>query len=386
MRRYVAERVGQIVFTYCLFLFLVFFLLEALPGNYLTAFFGESRLTAAQMEKLAVQLNLDAPPGERFLGWAAGFLRGDLGVSLSQYPRPVIDILAERAPRTLALFLAAAALSFACGFSAGKMLAWRRGGRSEAIATVGGITLYTVFTPWLALWLLWLFAFTLRLFPAGKFITYALWGEDAPSSNSVFLRMLLGVAAAAAAAWAIRRATDATPPRARRTARLAATAVVASVLCGYWILTRQAVYALDILYHMVLPVLTLTLVSFGGTMLLTRNSMLETLGEDYILTARAVGLPDDAIRDRHAARAALLPVVTTLVFSLAFSVAGGVITESVFSWEGMGYTLMEAVTLSDVPLAVGAMAFTGILVLLAHLAADILYAYLDPRIRYGRRG
>jgi peptide/nickel transport system permease protein len=74
------------------------------------------------------------------------------------------------------------------------------------------------------------------------------------------------------------------------------------------------------------------------------------------------------------------------VFSLAFSVAGGVITESVFSWEGMGYTLMEAVTLSDVPLAVGAMAFTGILVLLAHLAADILYAYLDPRIRYGRRG
>ena len=89
------------------------------------------------------------------------------------------------------------------------------------------------------------------------------------------------------------------------------------------------------------------------------------------------------MRDRHIARGALLPVVTTLVFSLAFAVGGGVITESIFSWEGLGYTLMEAVTLSDVPLAVGAMAFTGILVLAAHLAADLLYAFLDPRIRYG---
>jgi peptide/nickel transport system permease protein len=144
----------------------------------------------------------------------------------------------------------------------------------------------------------------------------------------------------------------------------------------------QAVYALDILYHMALPVFTLTLVSFGGTMLLTRNSMLEVMGEDHLLTARAMGLPDDVIRDRHAARAALLPVITTLVLALAFSFAGGVITESVFSWEGMGYTLMEAVTLSDIPLALGSLAVTGLLVLLAHLCADILYAYLDPRVRY----
>ncbi|OGO08767.1 MAG: hypothetical protein A3K46_03265 [Chloroflexi bacterium RBG_13_60_9] len=134
---------------------------------------------------------------------------------------------------------------------------------------------------------------------------------------------------------------------------------------------------------MALPVLTLTLISFGGTMLLTRSSMLETMREDYVLTARAKGLTEAQVRDRHIARGALLPVVTTLVFSLAFAVGGGVITESIFSWEGMGYTLMEAVTLSDVPLAVGAMAFTGLLVLAAHLAADLLYAYLDPRIRYG---
>jgi peptide/nickel transport system permease protein len=386
MRRYVVERIGQIVLTYFLFLVLVFFLLEALPGNYLTVFFGENRLTAGQLERLSAQLGLDASAPESFLRWFAGFLRGDLGLSLSQYPRPVIEIIAERAPRTLMLFLAATALSFGCGFFAGKMLAWRRGSRAEAAATVGGIVLYTTFTPWLALWLLWLFAYALRIFPAGKFITYDLWSADAPSSNAVFVRMLLSAAALAAAAWAIRRRTDALPPRDKRAARILSGAAVFLVLCGGWILTRQAVYALDILYHMALPVLTLTLVSFGGTMLLTRNSMLDTLGEDFLLTARAVGIPDREIRDRHAARAALLPVVTTLVFSLAFSIAGGVITEAVFSWEGMGYTLMEAVTLSDIPLAAGAMAFTGILVLLAHLAADILYAYLDPRVRYGKKG
>jgi len=382
MRRYVARRLLQIVFTYFLFLVLVFFLLEALPGNFLGALFGESRLTAAQLDALGSQLGLQGSPVERFAQWMGGFLRGDLGISLSQYPRPVIQILAERAPRTLMLFLSATALSFSLGFLAGKMLAWRRGSTLETLATVGGITLYTVFTPWFALWLLWIFAYALRLFPVGKFITYELWGGNAPDSNAVFLQMLLSGAAAALLAWVILRRSDSLPPAGKRTARILSFAALLPALCGYWILTRQAAYALDILYHMTLPVLTLTLISFGGTMLLTRNSMLDSLGEDYILTARAKGLSESEIRDRHAARGALLPVVTTLVFSLAFAVAGGVITESIFSWEGMGYTLMEAVTLSDIPLAVGAMAFTGILVLAAHLAADILYAFLDPRIRY----
>jgi peptide/nickel transport system permease protein len=383
MRRYVLLRLGQIAFTYFLFLVLIFFLLEALPGNFLGALFGESRLTAAQLNALGAQLGLQGGPAERFLHWMGDFLRGDLGISLSQYPRPVIQILAERAPRTLALFLAATLLSFALGFIAGKFLAMRRGTALEIVTTVGGITLYTVFTPWFALWLLWIFAYALRLFPAGKFITYEMWGPGAPAANAVFWEMLGSGLLAAAAAWTILRRTHPLPPSRKPLVRAAAFAAFLLALALFWILTRQAPYALDILYHMTLPVLTLALISFGGTMLLTRSSMLETMREDYVLTARAKGLTEAEVRDRHIARGALLPVVTTLVFSLAFAVGGGVITESIFSWEGLGYTLMEAVTLSDVPLAVGAMAFTGILVLAAHLAADLLYAYLDPRIRYG---
>ena len=139
---------------------------------------------------------------------------------------------------------------------------------------------------------------------------------------------------------------------------------------------------LDIVKHMVLPVLTLTLISFAGTMLLTRNSMLETMREDFVMAARAKGLPERDVRDKHVARNALLPVVTSFIFSLAFAVDGGVITEAIFSWPGMGQTLVAAALSEDLPLAVGAFVFVGLFVLVAHLVADVLYAYLDPRIRY----
>jgi peptide/nickel transport system permease protein len=159
-------------------------------------------------------------------------------------------------------------------------------------------------------------------------------------------------------------------------------------LCGvigvYWLFLSGGAgrYALDILWHLGLPVITLALISFAGTMLLTRNSMLETLREDYILTARAKGLSEKVVRDKHAARNAMLPVVTSLVFSLAFALDGGVITETVFSWPGMGRTIVRAVASSDIPTAIGGLVFTAILALTAHLVADVLYVYLDPRVRY----
>jgi len=118
-------------------------------------------------------------------------------------------------------------------------------------------------------------------------------------------------------------------------------------------------------------------------MLLMRTSMLETLREDYILTARAKGLPDNMIRDKHAARTALLPVWTGLVFAIPAAVSGGIITETIFSWPGIGLTLLNSALVADIPLAMGALTVIGILTLFSHLVADIGYAFLDPRIRYG---
>jgi peptide/nickel transport system permease protein len=133
---------------------------------------------------------------------------------------------------------------------------------------------------------------------------------------------------------------------------------------------------------MILPVLVSTLVSFAGTMLLMRNTMLETLREDFVMAARAKGLSEHVVRDKHAARNAFLPVFTNLIIGIPFALSGGIITETIFSWPGMGLTLLQAVNLEDIPLAMGTLSFVGVLALTAHLIADVAYAFLDPRIRY----
>jgi peptide/nickel transport system permease protein len=232
--------------------------------------------------------------------------------------------------------------------------------------------------------MIWLFAVVLGWFPTGKFISVDLWSA-APAyltANTLIIPMILTgiVISVLLLIWSsgIKRFS----PNRRKAAFWTGVAVILLLPVAGFALSGLGIYALDILYHLSLPVITLTLISFAGTMLLTRNSMLETLREDYITTARANGLPEKVIRDRHAARNAMLPVVTSLVFSLAFAIGGGIITETIFSWPGMGRTLLVAAQAEDIPLAIGALAFTGILVLTAHVVADILYAYLDPRIRY----
>jgi peptide/nickel transport system permease protein len=117
-------------------------------------------------------------------------------------------------------------------------------------------------------------------------------------------------------------------------------------------------------------------------MLVMRNTMLETMREDYVMAARAKGLPERVVRDRHAARNAFLPVFTALIISIPFAISGGIITETIFSWPGMGLTLLSAVQNEDIPMAMGALSFIGVLALLAHLVADVAYSFLDPRIRY----
>jgi len=382
MRRYITQRLLQIVLTFVLFLTLVFFLIEAQPGDYAQTFLANPRLTQAQRDALRSALGLDGTPIERYFSYMGALLRGDFGISFSNFPRPVIDVIAERAPRTVTLFLSATIVSFYIGFLAGKVLAWKRGKLVEYPATIGGVVLYTVFTPWFGLMMIWLFAFSLKLFPIGKFINPVLWQKAPVSANEVFLPMLLTAFISSVALFIWLLATRRLESRWRSAIRWGGVGLIPAAILAYWIPTGLGVYAADILHHLILPVMTLSLISFAGTMLLTRNSMLETLREDYILAARAKGLPEKTIRDKHAARNAMLPVVTSFVFALAFALDGGVITETIFSWPGMGLTLLDAAVSQDIPMAMGALVFTGILALTAHFVADIMYAYLDPRIRY----
>lgn len=382
MRRYIIRRLLQIVLTFVLFVTLVYFLLEAQPGDYGQTFLNNPKLTQAQRDALRAQLGLDRPLVERYLRYLGSLFSGNLGVSFLYYPRPVIDVIIERAPRTVLLFLSAQIVSFIVGFTAGKILAWKRGQFIEYGLTIGGAFLYTVFTPWFGLMMMWIFAVMLKIFPVGKFITPLVWQGAPVQANVLFLRILLTIFAASIALFIVLLIIRRVSPRRRRAIQWGGIVAIAAGVLVYWIPSGLSGYALDILYHVILPVLTLTLINFAGTMLLTRNSMLETMREDYIMAARAKGLPERIIRDKHAARNAMLPVVTSFVFALAFVLDGGIITETIFSWPGMGLTLLESALVQDIPMATGALVFTGILALFAHLVADLLYAYLDPRIRY----
>jgi peptide/nickel transport system permease protein len=382
VRWYILRRLFQVAITFFLFLTLTFILLEAIPGDYAQVFLNNPRLTQEQREALRTTFGLDRPAHERYLIYMRNLARGDLGISFSNYPRPVIEVIKERAPRTILLFLTATVVSFYVGFFAGKVLAWKRGRALEYVTTIGGVALYTVFVPWFALMMIWWLAYSLDLFPIGRFITTTLWRRAPVDANTVFNRILLTALIASLVLFAAVYATRRLVPSQRRLARWAALALIVLAIVGFWAASGLGRYALDILHHLILPVLTLTLIAFAGTMLLTRNSMLETLREDYIMAARAKGLPEKVIRDKHAARNAMLPVVTAFVFALASALDGGVITETVFSWPGMGLTLLEAVLVQDIPMVMGGLVFIGMLALLAHLVADVLYAYLDPRIRY----
>lgn len=390
---------------FLVFLTVTWFLLYALPGDLIAQKFAGNPNIPPEARRIALErLGLDKPALIQFRDYLVNFFQGDLGVSFSQYPRPVIDIIAERLPRTVVLFLTATVVYYQAGFMAGKYLAWKRGRHSETLITVGGVGLHTVFMPWFALMLIWLFSVQLHVLPLSKFLDPVEWRDSPFIANQVFMRMFQVAAVALAALflfkWVVSRrwfmvhvsklSNHRWGSLLRFALRWGGYTLVVAGFFGYWYGTQtgQAMrgYAGDIAHHLILPVSTLTLVNFAGVMLLTRSSMLDTMREDFILTARAKGLSERVVRDRHAARTALLPIVTSLTLAVTTVIDGGVITETIFSWPGMGQILVSSVQSEDIPLAVGAFSFIGILALLGHFLVDILYGLLDPRIRVTEHG
>jgi peptide/nickel transport system permease protein len=383
MFKFLAGRLVQMAILFVIFLTLIWFLLQAMPGDISDTLTANPEIPLEQRLLLRERLGLDQPLLQQYVTYITNFFRGEMGVSFSRYPEDVSVILFQALPRTLVLFLSATLFAFWLGFKAGKFIAWRRGAAAEKGLIVSGIFLQTVFYPWFAIIMLWLFGFYLGWFPIGRFITADLWQGAPYSANDVFAQMILSVVVVSVlygiGRWLIAKFSRNLVTQIRAAQALGILAVGSLLL--FWWVRPETEYVADIAHHTILPVITLGLVAFGATMLLTRSAMLETLGEDYVLTARAKGIPDWIIRDRHAARNAMLPVTTSLVLALAFVIGGGIVTETIFSWPGMGLVFLQAISVSDLPLAIGALAITGVLALVGHLIADVLYAVLDPRIR-----
>jgi len=378
------KRILQMLLLFVIFLTILFFLLNAQPGDISRQFLGNPNIPPEAKEMLRHQLGLDRPLVVQYLYYIKDFFTLNLGVSFDRYPQSVTSIIMQALPRTVYLFLTATVLSYLVGFQTGKLVAWRRDTFVEKVTMVTSIVLYTVFYPWFAILMLWFFGAELGWFPLGKFLDPSKWLDAPYTANHVFgwiLGTLAFTIAAVVVTYAATRQVD--PPRRRKQVRNGLLLLLTAAIVVFWMTNPMLVYALDIAYHTILPVITLTLVFYAGITLLTRSSMLDTLREDYIFTARAKGVPERQIRDRHAARNALLPVTTSFVLAIAFVIGGGIVTETVFSWPGIGLLLLQAVTVEDIPVAMGALAFIGVLALVAHLVADILYAVLDPRIRVG---
>lgn len=382
MKKYILRRVLQIIITLVIFQTLLFIILDAQPGDITNLYLLNPKVTPEAREQMRAALGLDKPPLIRYLQWLGNFVQGNLGVSFSNYPRPVMDIILERAPRTLVLFLTSQLVSFILGYFLGKQLAWHRNTFFEYSMTIVGVVLYTIFTPWFGLMMIYLFGIELKLLPIGKFLDPSLWrGVEIPA-NTIFYYMILSIAVAAILYVVLSFLTRKTSRFLRQVTQIGGFFALIAMVIFIWSLTPYGYLAGDIVKHMILPVLVSTLVSFAGTMLLMRNTMLETLREDFIMAARAKGLSEHVVRDKHAARNAFLPVFTNLIIGIPFALSGGIITETIFSWPGMGLTLLQAVNLEDIPLAMGTLSFIGVLALTAHLVADVAYAFLDPRIRY----
>src|SRR6056300_1946013 len=390
MAIYIFRRVYQLIIVFFLFLISSYVLFDAIPGNAIQNLLLNPNLPPEAYERVIELFGINKPLHERVILYIQNFFKGDFGYSYTQYPKTPIELISERLPRTLMLFAMVNVVSFYTGFLIGKILAWRRGSKSETWITVTSVFSYTVFYPWFALMMLWIFGYKLDWLPIGKFLYPETWYDSPYKSDEIFVSMIKFVAVISILqmlAFVYTRNIESLS--ARRNVRFFSFIILIVGSLIYWNtgeMLNQKVYAMDIAYHMILPVFTVTVVAFAGTALLTRTTMMEVMKDDFILTARAKGISQKRIRDRHAARNALLPVVTSFIFTIVTIIDGSVLTETIFSWPGMGQLILDSVLQEDIPVAMASFSFIGIFALVAHFIADISYAYLDPRIRIQSQG
>lgn len=280
-------------------------------------------VTAEQLEAITHRLGLDQPLHLQFLTYLKQVFTGDLGESF-QYGKPVTTLIFERLGPTLGLVGTATLAAVAIGIWLGSRAAWRRGGRFDRSTSIISIVVYSMPEWWLGLLLFMVFAAGIGPF-AGVF---PIGGLHSPGVNP----------------WSIDGIAD--------------TA-----------------------WHLVLPVLTLTLAYIAEYSIVMRSSMLDVMGQDYLLTARAKGLTDDQVRRRHALPNAMLPVTTIIALDLAFAVGGAITVETVFSIPGLGLLTTEALRIPDLPVLQGTFLVFSTAVVLANLGANFLYALQDPRVK-----
>lgn len=325
---WLGSRLGFYLLVSWIAITLNFFIPRLMPGNpasaILQAMAQRTGTPPSAATVRSVQLlfgNPDKPLFSQYLGYLGELAHGDLGLSVSQYPVPVADLVKAALPWTLALVGSTTVISFVIGVGLGIVVGWRPGRRLDTVVTPLSTVLSVVPYFWVALLGVWLFAVQLDWAPVS--------GGYPPDTVPGFsLHFLLGT-----------------------------------------------------LHYGLLPVATIVFSWFGGWVFGQRNMMVTTLSEDFVLLARAKGLPGWKVMLRYAARNAMLPSVTNFALAIGGLVGGSLLTEIVFSYPGMGFLLFDAVSKRDYPTMQAVFLLITLTVLLANFLADSLYALLDPRTR-----
>jgi peptide/nickel transport system permease protein len=373
MARYIVRRVISSLPVLLLTSVLIYGILLIAPGGPTARFAQNPRVTAEQKQAFVKRWGLDKPWPIQYCRWVGlcnpevgddvlgvlpsplafisehglpnflpaplgggdnGVLHLDMGFSITD-GRPVSKVIGDRVLPTLILAGTAYVLWVLIAFFSGVYAAVRRYGFFDSALTVFNYVGLAFPVFWLGIMLILVFASTLHLLPVA-----GMWD------------------------------TRTIPPFASDN--------------WFALLGQKPVFVLtDLVRHLILPVITLVVVSIAGDSRFVRSSMLDALNQDYVRTARAKGVAERSVITKHALRNALLPVVTNLGLEIPFLFTGAIATETVFSWPGMGRAFIEATRQYDYPVLMGILVITALLVITANLLADILYAVVDPRISYG---
>ena len=336
LTRYVLRRLALAVLTLWLVTIVVFVITNILPGNPALVRLG----SLASPEAVAAEeqrMGLDQPMLERYQSFVTGAVQGDFGISFKT-EQPVATDLADRLPATLELALLATFLALLVGIPLGFSAALRRDKAVDHVARLVAAVAAAMPIFWLGLVLVFVFAYQLEWLPGtvGRFPL----DQEAPPLVTGFFTVDALLAGDVGAAWTALR-------------------------------------------HLALPALTLAIIELAPIVKMSRSSMLETLGTDYVRSSRALGFSGRQIFFGDALRNALIPILTLLGIVLGYLVAGNVIVETLFSWPGIGRYAFGALTANDFNAVQGFILLVAVIYVLLNLAIDVLYAVIDPRIRLG---
>ncbi len=320
--RYLGRKFAQAMVTIVAIVLLNFILFRMMPGSPERVLLRNQYLTQEKIDEVRIAWGLDKPLfPDQLVGYVDATLKGDLGYSFFFRGTPVTEVVGQRFWPTILLIGIAELISIFVGLAIGSYAGWKRGGLGDRIGSGVSLILYSMPYFVIGLPLIMIFAAGLGWFPTSGMLTVG--------------------------------------------------ATYASFVDRF----------IDFGRHLVLPLTTVSLGLIGGYSIIMRSSIIETRSEDYITTARAKGLRDGRVLREHAFPNAMLPMVTIIAINVGYVVAGAITAEVVFNWPGLGTLSVDALASRDYPVLQGVFLLLSITVVLANLAADLIYGFLDPRVR-----